>query len=35
MDWVQNQPYYLFDYAFDDVLKGRKHMLILEITFRI
>lgn len=31
MTWIVNQEYYLFDYPFDDVIKGRKHMLVLKI----
>lgn len=31
MAWIVNQEYYLFDYPFDDVIKGRKHMLVLKI----
>jgi hypothetical protein len=31
MDWIQNQPYYMFDYSFDDVLKGRRHILVIEV----
>jgi hypothetical protein len=30
LDWVKNQPYYVDDYPFDDLLKGRQHMIVIE-----
>lgn len=30
LNWLKNQPFYVDDYAFDDLLRGRQHMLVIE-----
>jgi hypothetical protein len=30
LDWVKNQSYYVDDYPFDDIAKGRQHMIVIE-----
>ena len=31
LNWVKNQPYYIADYEFDDMLDGTLHMLVLHV----
>ena len=31
LDWVKQQPYYKYDYPFDDITEGHQHMIVLEI----
>lgn len=30
LNYVKHQPYYVMDYAFDDIEKGRQHMLVIK-----
>jgi len=34
MAWMKSQPYYKFDYAFDDIHSGHLHMLVIEVPER-
>jgi hypothetical protein len=34
MDWIKCQPYYIDDYVYDDIEKGRMHMIVLKIPER-